>query len=150
VLPDCRNRPPLARCNFNRCNDLRNDMAWRYKIDVVATLCLQLQHHVCELFRFDLAAQPLLTDVPVLAIHATKVAPAKENRAGTIPATQRIFFTVMRAHAVHDRTLARTAYGTFDRLQAVHAAVPGAEVAIFETPPGVCGAPCQLARFGEL
>jgi hypothetical protein len=90
-----------------------------------------------------------LTDVPILAVHTAKIAPAEENRTGAVPAPQRILFAVVWAVAVHDGTLARPAYGTFDGLQPVHAAVPGTEIAIFQAPPGIRGTLREFARFGE-
>ena len=38
-------------------------MTWRYEINVVATVCLQAQHHFRQFGRLDFSAQPLLTDV---------------------------------------------------------------------------------------
>jgi len=42
----------------------------------------------------------------------------------------------MRAMAMHDRTFPCPANGAFDRLSPIDAAVPGAEIAIFQMPPG--------------
>jgi hypothetical protein len=51
---------------------------------------------------------------------------------------------------VHDRTLPGAAYGPIEGFPSVHAAIPGAQVAVFQPLPGTGDASLEFARFREL
>jgi hypothetical protein len=120
-------------------------MTRRYEIDVVATHRLQLQHHVGEFPGLDFAAVPFLADVPVLAVHATEIAPAEKDRARAIPAAQRILLTMVWAMAVHDGPFTGSAYGTLDRPQPIHTAVTATEITILQLQPRFCNTSREFA-----
>ena len=85
----------------------------------------------------------LVADFPVLAVHTAQVAPAEKNGARPAPATQRIFFAMMRTITVHHRPFTAAAYRTLDGLSPVHMTVAGTQIAVFQMEAGLSGALCQ-------
>ena len=70
--------------------------------------------------------------MPVLAKDATQVAPTKEDGAGSTPATEGIFFAMMRSETVDDSELTGTTHSAFDGPETIHMAIAGAQVTIFK------------------
>ena len=70
-------------------------MGRRDKINIVASLSLQIEHHCSQFFAGHLPAVTLMTDVKVLAKETEQVAMGKKNGAGAMGAYQWIFFPEM-------------------------------------------------------
>lgn len=63
----------------------------------MATLRLEVDHYPGQVFRPDLMAYALVTNVVVLTETASQIAVSKEDGSGTVPADEGIFFSEMRA-----------------------------------------------------
>jgi hypothetical protein len=66
-----------------------------YKIDIVAPPPRKLEHHGCNLFRFNIYTLFQVADIIVLAKTAEEIAGADENGARTMSSHQRRFLTKM-------------------------------------------------------
>jgi len=99
--------------------------------------------------RLHFPADALLTDIPVLAVHATEIAPAEEYGAGAVAPAEHVFFAMVRAIAMHERTFTGPAYGSLYRAQSVHATVAGAEVTVFQVPPCIGRTSREFTRLGQ-
>jgi hypothetical protein len=106
-------KPSLGR-NVDSSDDLGDHVARANEVDVVAALVLKLEHHSRQVARFYRSAYAFLTDFPVLAKNAAKIAPAEKDRPRSIPAPEHIFFSMVRPRTVNDRTLPGPADGSFD------------------------------------
>jgi len=91
-----------------------------------------IEHHRGNFLRLHRSADPLLTDFPILAKNATKVAPTKEDRTRAVPVSEHMLFSVVRAEAVNHGPLAGAADSSVDCNQAIHMAIPGAQVTSLE------------------
>ena len=76
----------------------------------------------------------LLTDIGILAVHASQVAAAQKDRPGTIRTTKRGLFTMMIAIGTY---IGQTAAFTIAHFpgKAVHVALPGTNIAIGKAFP---------------
>ena len=83
------------------CQNVCYNVAWRHQVNVVAAICLQLQHDRCQLLNIIFRAVIGLADVIVLAELAAEVAAGEEDGAGSPPARQRKLLAQVRAVATH-------------------------------------------------
>src|SRR5215468_4971841 len=102
VVHDRQTQPALDG-DYQRFEDLRNDMLGRDKVDVVTTDALQIQHDLRELGGAHLRAFAELAGLEILAEHAAQIAPTEKDRARPVPAAQAIFLAKMRKRAGHTR-----------------------------------------------
>ena len=147
---DERQPQPLPAGDLHRGYDLRDDVAGRHEVDVVAALFLQCEHDVGDRRWFDLASLTLLREIPVLAVDAAQVAPAEEDRPGAAPAAQHIFLAVVWPPARDDRALAGAADRALDARPPVHMAVPGTQIAVLEVTPCRLDPPREHARLQQV
>jgi hypothetical protein len=92
----------------------------------VAVLLLKLKHHRGDFIRLDRSANPLLTDLPVLAKHAAQITPAEKDRTRSMPTSKNAFFAMVGTKAVHHGPLPSSAYRSVDGYEAIDMAIAGA------------------------
>jgi len=102
----------------------------------VAAHVLQAQHHGCQFVRLHLPPLAQLADLVVLAVLAVQVTPGEEDRPRAAPADQRRFLPEVGVATGYDGPLPRAADRTLGAFPAVHATLPGADVARLQ--PLVC------------
>jgi hypothetical protein len=98
----------------------------------MAAPLLKIEHHGRDLFRLDYPTVALVADFPVLAEHATEIAPTEKYRSGSVPAPEHIFFSMVRSKTMNDRLLAGSTHRSLDRNQAVNTTVPRAQIATLQ------------------
>ncbi len=125
-------------------------MAGRHKVDIVAALPLQAEHHAGQLFRLHLLPHANLADLIVLAVLAGQVAPGEKDGARSAPSHQGRLLAKVRSIARDDGPLAGVATRALRAQTAIHAALAGAEVAGFQAGVRICHPALQLARAVQL
>jgi len=125
-------------------DDLRHHVAGCDEVDVVAALGLQGEHHLRQFLRLHFSTGSLLADLPVLAEEAAQAAPGEEDGARAPGAAEWVLLAVVRPIAVDQGPYTGAADRSPDRLEAVHMAVTGAEVAIGHVLIGLFGTRLQL------
>ncbi len=111
-------------------------MAGRHKVDIVAALLLQAEHHAGQLFGLHLLPHANLADLVILAVLAGQVAPGEKDGARSTPAHQGGLLAKVRTIAGDNGPLAGVAAGALCAQAAIHAALAGAQIAGFQA--GVC------------
>jgi len=91
-----------------------------------------------------------LADLVVLAVLAVQVAPGEENRPRAAPTHQRRFLPKVGVATGDDRPLPRAADRALGALPAVHAALPGADIARLHPLIRLLDPLLQLAGAEEL
>jgi len=76
-------------------------MGWGDKVNIVASLILQSEHHCGHFISRNFLTATLMADVKVLAEKTPQVAMGKKNGAGAVVSDQWIFFSEMRVVAGH-------------------------------------------------
>ena len=125
-------------------NDLRHHMAGRDKVDVVAALRLQAEHHLGQFIWFDLTADAFLADLPVLAEGTAQAAPGKKEGARAVRPTQRIFFTMVSTIAVDHGVCTSAAHGPPGSLKTVDITIACAQITVGHVFIGLPGPHLQL------
>jgi len=73
-----------------------------------------------------------MANFPVLAEHATEIAPAKKDCSGSAPTPEHILLSMVRSKTMNNGVLSGSTYGAVDREQAVDMTIPRAEIAVFQ------------------
>ncbi len=81
-----------------------------------------------------------MANFPVLAEHATQIAPAKKDRSGSARTAEHILLSMVRSKTMNDGLLSGSAYGALDRKQAVDMTIPRAQIAVFQVAQALANA----------
>ena len=121
-------------------------MLGRYKIYVVTSGFLQLQHHCRHLPGCYFLSCFFLTDIEVLTKYTAEIAPAKEYGAASVPPSQWILLAEMLEKTGNSCVPARAANFSLI-LYPVYTAVPRADFALFQALESFIYSSLQLAGF---
>jgi hypothetical protein len=72
-------------------------MGRRDQIDIMATLSLKGEHHLCKGFAGYCFSGPALADIKILAVFTGKIASGKKNSTGSMTPGKRRLFSEMRS-----------------------------------------------------
>jgi hypothetical protein len=123
---DDRQPETAVDSEWQRLEDLRDDVLGRDPVDVVTPNGLQLQHHPGKPSRAHALASHFPRDVVVLAEHAAEVAAAEEDGAGAPAAAETVLLAEVREVRRHDGVAPDRAEPLYVRAT-IHLATAGAD-----------------------
>ena len=128
---------------------MRHNRFRSHEVDVVTTLVLQIEHHLCEFVWLGTIALSQPTDLAVLAEDATQIAGTEEDGSRSAPATQATFLAGMGKMAAHSGVTPSLAYlgCIFEAVNVTLARAQDAVGQLFETKPDTA---CQFPRLPQL
>src|SRR5215467_10994426 len=109
VVHEGQTQAPLD-CDHERFENLRDNVLGRDEVDVVTTNSLQIEHDLRKFRRSHFRPFTKLAGLEILTKYATEIAPAKKDRARSVPPAQAIFLAKMRERAGHAGEPAALAY----------------------------------------
>jgi hypothetical protein len=124
-------------------------MFWSNEVDVVTSIFLELNHHLCKDLRFNLSSFVHLANIVILAKDTAEVAHGKEDRPTPLPSPEAVLLSEVRKGARNLSITTRLAGGCFV-FETIYLTISGASLAGFQFLNRFLGSLFQFSHSVEL